>query len=72
MFIEAVDPLWWRRLHRATDLDRPVRLDCFVETDRAGARHGRVHGRSPGPKARNFFQDLLSLLSSLVLDPVLY
>jgi len=73
MFIEAVDPLWVGAGFTARpDPRSPRKTRLFCETDRAGARHGRVHGRFRVRKPRNFFRIFFPYSPSLVLDPVLY
>jgi len=64
MFIEAVDPLWLGAGFAARlNLDRPVKLDCFVKRVEPGRGMGVSVALSES-ESQKLYQDLLSLLSN--------
>jgi len=64
MFIEAVDPLWIGAGFAARlNLNRPVRLDCFVKRIEPGRGMG-VSVALAESESQELYQDLLSSLSS--------
>jgi len=63
MFIEAVDPLWIGAGFTARlNLERPVKLDCFVKRIEPGYGMG-VAVAVAESESQKLFQDLLSTLS---------
>jgi hypothetical protein len=63
MFIEAPDPLWVGAGFTAQlNLNRPVRLDCFVKRIEPGRGMG-VSVAVSESESQKLFQDLLSSLS---------
>src|SRR3989442_6146237 len=66
MFIEAVDPLWLGAGFAARlNLDRPVKLDCFVERVEAGRGIGVIVVLSESDSQKSYHA-LLSYLSNIV------
>jgi hypothetical protein len=64
MFIEAVDPLWIGAGFSARlNLNRPVRLECFVKRIEPGRGMG-VSVALAESESQQLYQDLLSSLSS--------
>ncbi len=64
MFIEAVDPLWVGAGFAARlNLDRPVKLDCFVKRVEPGRGMGVSVALSES-ESQKLYQDLLSSLSN--------
>jgi hypothetical protein len=63
MFIEAMDPLWIGAGFTARlNLERPVKLDCFVKRIEPGQGMGVAVAVAESDSQR-LFQDLLSTLS---------
>ncbi len=63
MFIEAVDPLWIGAGFTARlNLERPVKLDCFVKRIEPGHGMGVALAVAES-ESQKLFQDLLSTLS---------
>lgn len=63
MFIEASDPLWIGAGFSARlNIDRPVRLDCFVKRIEPGRGMG-VSVAHPESESQQLYQNLLSSLS---------